>query len=223
MKAILHCARTYWLALLFLTVNLALLAAFYERLPNLMPSLWNTHGEITGRIAKPMGPLLLPATHLLAVLFLIIVPSVDPGSLREPATRRFYPLAVAIVSGFLAFATACVFAASLGSSLSVPHVLLGGLGASLALIGNYLGKIPKNYVVGIRTPWTLSSDYVWERTHRFAAPLFVVGGLALLLHSMLQDEALNPAFVGTIMVVTFLAPYFHSYAVWKRSTSAPAS
>jgi uncharacterized membrane protein len=205
MKAILHCARTYWLALLFLTVNLALLAAFYERLPNLMPSFWNTHGEITGRIAKPMGPLLLPATHLLAVLFLIIVPSVDPGAMRVPATRRFYPLAVAIVSGFLAFATACVF------------------GASLALIGNYLGKIPKNYVVGIRTPWTLSSDYVWERTHRFAAPLFVVGGLALLLHSMLQDEALNPAFVGTIMVVTFLAPYFHSYAVWKRSTSAPAS
>lgn len=219
MKGLPGTPRTYWLALAFLILDLALPIALHGRLPDPLPMLWNASGEVTGRVAGTMGPWLLPLLHLLVLLFLVVAPTVDPGAMRAPEARRFYPLALTIISAFMAFTTSLVFAASLGADLNVPRALLGALGLALALIGNLLGKIPKNYVVGIRTPWTLTSEYVWERTHRCAAPLFMVGGLALMLHSMLQEEAISGTFVGIIMMVTFLTPYFHSYALWKRTAT----
>jgi uncharacterized membrane protein len=206
--------RAYWLALLFMALNVALLVTLYGRLPDPVPLPWIADG-----VAKPLGALLLPLAHWLVTLMLIAAPSVDPGAMRTPDARRFYAPVVAIISAFFLFATGMVFAASLDSSLSLPRALLGGVGVLAALVGNYLGKIPKNYVVGIRTPWTLASDYVWERTHRFAAPLFVIGGSALFLHAILQKNSINPLFVTTIIIVTVLAPFFYSYVMWKRKGS----
>jgi uncharacterized membrane protein len=209
--------RTYWLALLFVMLNLALLAVAYRRLPDAVPLLWSTKGSVIFSMSKPFGALLLPLLHAVITLFLMAAPALDPGTLRAPQTPRFYPLAVAIISGFLMLATSLVLAAALGAALSVPHVLFGGFGVLVALIGNYLGKVPKNQMVGIRTPWTLSSEYVWERTHRFAAPLFVTSGSALFLYCVLQRNSLSPLVAGAIIAATALAPYCYSYLIWKRS------
>jgi uncharacterized membrane protein len=223
MKYLPEALRTYWLALLFVAANLALLAIVYNRLPDPLPVLWNSDGEVIARFARPAGAMLLPLAQILLTWFLVAAPVIDPGALRTPEVPRFYPTVVAVISLFLLFATTMLFAAALGAQVSLPHALLEGLGVLTILVGNHLGKLPKNYVVGIRTPWTLSSEYVWERTHRFAAPLFVTTGFGLLLHGLLQPEHLSGAFVGTIIVVTLLAPYFHSYVTWKRTLGQPAT
>jgi uncharacterized membrane protein len=202
--------RAYWLALLFMVLNVTLLATTYARLPDPIPLPW------IGGVAMPLGAMVLPLAHWIITLLLIAAPTVDPGAMRTLDTRRFYAPLVAFISAFFLFATGLVFAAAMDSSLGLPRALLGAFGVLVALIGNYLGKIPKNYVVGIRTPWTLASDYVWERTHRFAAPLFVVGGSALFLHSVLCGESINAVFVTTIIVIIALAPFCYSYALWKR-------
>jgi uncharacterized membrane protein len=129
---------------------------------------------------------------------------------------------VAVIGGFLMLATCLQYAASLGNAPSVPHTLLGGAGVLFAVVGNYLGKLPRNYMVGIRTPWTLCNDYVWERTHRFAAPLFVCGGLALVFHCLSRRDALSAGFIGTTITTVILAPYFYSFATWRRIQSAHA-
>jgi uncharacterized membrane protein len=161
---------------------------------------------------------------VIIALFLIIAPTVDPGALRtREAPPRFYPTIIAFISGFLLLATCVVFATSLGYALSVPRVMLAGFGLLMAVIGNYLGKMPKNYVVGIRTPWTLSSDYVWERTHRFAAPLFFVVGVSLSGYCLVRQDSLNFLIIGAIIAVTLLAPYCYSYVTWKRTLAADAT
>jgi uncharacterized membrane protein len=217
MNSLTRSLRTYWLAALFMAVNLLLVGALHGRLPDPMPLPWSADGSVVYEIGKPMGALLLPLVHLVILLFLIAAPVMDPGALRASEARRFYPPLVATISGFMVFTTAVVFAASLGYPLRLPQAMLAGLGVLIALVGNYLGKIPKNYVVGIRTPWTLASAYVWERTHRFAAPLFVTGGVALLLHSLVQGDSFNPYFVSTTIVVTVLAPYCYSFLLWRRA------
>jgi len=211
----------FWLALLFAAHSLALLASLYGRLPETMPLVWSSAGEVLYAMDRPLGAALLPGLHLAIVLFLGVAPAVDPGALRSPSAPRFYPAAVAMISAFLMFVTAVLFAASMGVEFSVPHALLGGAGALLVLIGNYMGKVPRNYMVGIRTPWTLSSDYVWERTHRFAAPLFVAGGLGLLLHSLSQRDSHSTSLVVAILAVTLGAPFCHSFLVWQRLASDP--
>jgi uncharacterized membrane protein len=148
---------------------------------------------------------------------MVIAPVVDPGALRRPETPRVYPLIAAMVSGFLLLATAAASAAAMGSLPNLPQMILGGIGAFLAVFGNYLGKIPKNYILGIRTPWTLASDYVWERTHRAGAPIFVAGGLALFLYSLLQGDSLDSGVVAAIVIATVAIPCLHSYVVWKKT------
>ena len=217
MKSLRRGLAPYWLALLFAAHSLALLVVLHGRLPDIMPLVWNSAGEVLYGINKPLGAALLPGLHLAIVLFLVVAPAVDPGALRSSTAPRFYPTAVAMISAFLMYVTAVVFAAALGVELRVPHALLGGGGVLLALVGNYMGKVPRNYMVGIRTPWTLSSDLVWERTHRFAAPLFVTGGMGLLLHCIVQRESPSTAFVVAILTITFGAPFCHSYLVWRRS------
>jgi uncharacterized membrane protein len=212
--------RTYWLALLFALAGIALMTSVYARLPDSLPVLWGTDEQPIMWMTKSAAALLLPLVHLCCTVFLVTAPTIDPGSMRAAETPRFYPLVVAGVSCLLLFATVVVVATALGSTMQPLHSLLGGLGVLVALVGNYLGKLPRNYVVGIRTPWTLSSDYVWERTHRFAAPLFVIGGVALLLHCLVAGDILNGPFVATIIGATVLAPYCHSYATWKQTLAA---
>jgi uncharacterized membrane protein len=216
MTSLFHSIRSCWLSLVFLAVNFALLAYLYDQLPDPMPSLWSDQGKIIDWIAKPAGALLLPVSHLVITLFMILAPVLDPGALRRPETPRIYPVLAAVVSGFLMLATSAVFAASLGSELSLPNAIIGGIGVMLAVVGNYLGKIPRNYILGIRTPWALSSDYVWERTHRAAGPVFVAGGIALFLYCILQRDSVSSILVSTTIIVTLLSPCFYSYLVWKR-------
>lgn len=217
MRSLCRGLAPYWLALLFAAHSLALLAVLHGRLPDIMPLVWNSAGEVLYGMKRPLGAALLPCLHLAIVLFLVVAPAVDPGALRSTSAPRFYPTAVAMISAFLMYSTAVLFAAALGVPFSVPHSLLGGVGVLLVLVGNYMGKVPRNYMVGIRTPWTLASDFVWERTHRFAAPLFVTGGMGLLLHSMVQRDSPSTAFVVAILTIMFGAPFCHSYLVWRRS------
>jgi uncharacterized membrane protein len=214
--------RTYWLALLFALADIALVVSVYGQLPDSLPMFWGTDEKPVLWMTKSAGAFLLPLVHTCLTVYLATVPSVDPGAMHAAAAPRFYPAIVAAISCFLLFATGVVVAAAVGTSFKPLHALLEGFGVLVALVGNYLGKLPKNYVVGIRTPWTLSSDYVWERTHRFAAPLFMIAGVALLLHCLLQGDALSGLFITAILVVTFLSPYCYSYVTWKRTIAVSA-
>jgi uncharacterized membrane protein len=216
MKPVSALLRTYWVAFACVAINLLLIATLYNRLPDPMPWMWSADGTATRWISTPWGALLLPLAQLLITLFLVFAPTVDPGASRTREAPRFYPFVVAVISGFVLLTTCLQYAATLGTAPSVPHTLLGGTGLLFAVVGNYLGKVPRNYMVGIRTPWTLCNDYVWERTHRFAAPLFVCGGLALLVHGLSQRGPVSAAFVGTTLATVILAPYFYSFVTWRR-------
>src|SRR5262249_54836708 len=88
-----------------------------------------------------------------------------------------------------------------------------GFGLTLAVIGNYLSKVRKNYFVGIRTPWTLASDEVWERTHRMGAPICVVGGILICLVCALGQFYL----MLPLLLVTGLIPCVYSYFIYRRA------
>jgi uncharacterized membrane protein len=206
MKPFISLLRAYWLAFTFVLISLLLPAALYGRLPDPMPWMRNSDGTATQWMPRAWAALLLPLIQLLIFLFLVLAPTVDPGALRTRAAPRFYPFVVATICSFLTLTVGLLCAAALGAAPSVPHTLLGSAGLLVAVVGNYLGKVPRNYMVGIRTPWTLCNDYVWERTHRFAAPLFVCGPL-------------SKPFVITTIAIVVLAPYCYSYVTWKRIRS----
>lgn len=103
--------------------------------------------------------------------------------------------------------------AAAGYPVSVPRVVMLAVGALLMVLGNYLGKLRKNFFVGIRTPWTLSSDSVWERTHRLGGWLFFGAGLLIMLCAALGGPRwLVPALILTAALI----PALYSLLIYRR-------
>jgi uncharacterized membrane protein len=89
------------------------------------------------------------------------------------------------------------------------------VGLLLAFLGNYLTRVEPNWFIGVRTPWTLSSDAVWRRVHRTAGWLFVIGGLVIAAGAFAPRRAFMPLFVATIIMAAGV-PVVQSYILWKR-------
>lgn len=105
--------------------------------------------------------------------------------------------------------------AALGYPLRVDFWVKFSIALLFLLLGNYMGKIKHNYFVGIKTPWTLASEEVWQKTHRFAAPLWVAGATVALLLSFSRALWANYLYLGIIIVVG-LVPVIYSYLIYRN-------
>ncbi len=111
---------------------------------------------------------------------------------------------------------ALTVAVALGADLDVLRLVLIATGALFIVIGNYLPKVRSNYLMGIRTPWTLTSDLAWYRTHRLGGRLFVIGGLVVIALGVSGADGglLVAALIATIAVL-LVALFAYSFVVWR--------
>src|SRR5256712_11828980 len=108
-----------------------------------------------------------------------------------------------------------IVATGLGYPVKIGRTMPIGVGLLFIVLGNYLTRVEPNWFVGIRTPWTLSSDTVWRRTHRTGGWVFVIGGLVLAGAALLPRGAFLPLLIATIVVMPAI-PIVQSYILWKR-------
>ena len=90
-----------------------------------------------------------------------------------------------------------------------------GVGVLLVVIGNLLPRARPNWFVGIRTPWTLSSDRVWEKTHRIGGQVFVAGGMLIVLGALVMPQWAHVVLLTVILLCT-VTVLIYSYVEWKR-------
>ncbi|MGH8317812.1 MAG: SdpI family protein [Steroidobacteraceae bacterium] len=191
-------------------------AALYPWLPAIIPTHWNAAGVIDGWMHKSLGAFVAPALALVIVAFLIMF---EPIQIQEDADDlkiRYFPTIVAGVAGLIFFSNIQVLMAGMGWHLAMSSDLAIGVGLLLVVLGNSLGKVRQNGVVGIRTPWTLADEEVWARTHR-------VGGWLVVLAGMIMATA---GFMGFRMVPGLIAigaaavvSVGYSYIIWRRVNS----
>lgn len=141
---------------------------WYDRLPASIPVHWNFRGLIDG-----YGP--RSFIYGIPVLMLLL------QTLPALATRGASSSVHAITTGILAFFAclqAVIIAAAMGKNPDVIRLVCAGISLLIMFLGRQMPGLPRNYWVGIRTPWTLTSDYVWQETHRRAEQAMRWGGLA---------------------------------------------
>jgi uncharacterized membrane protein len=211
--------RRYWLALLLVALGFVLGALTYDRLPERMAVHWGLDGNVNGWMSRPMGALFLPLVMLLIVVLMICGPDLRRGA-DKALEPRVYPTLVTVMAGFMLFMQGLLLLLNMGSPLSIHRLGGAAVGLLIAIIGNYMGKVPRNRYVGIRLPWTLESDEVWERTHRFAAPILVAGGLVLFVFSLARPDIRTPLPMLVILGVTVVIPVVKSYLIWRSVRSA---
>ncbi len=162
--------------------------ALYGRLPDPAPMHWNLHGVVDGWGPRWEAAVLMPAIGLGMIGLMAGLPLLGPFRRNFERFRTTYGrICVAIVTALLAFHLIALLK-GIGRSIEIGATMSIVVGLLLAVIGNWLGKVRRNLHVGIRTPWTLANDAVWERTHRAGARFMVSVGLVSALAGIVAPD-----------------------------------
>ena len=192
-----------------------IVAFWYEaKLPDKIPSHWNIKGEVDGYMSKPWGVYLLPLISTVTTLLLMFLPKVAPKGFKLGSAKSVYDIIVLITAIFMLGIMVLVFEAGLNQQVDMNQWVMVGIGGLFVVIGNYLSKVPKNFFLGIRTPWTLSSDEVWYKTHRLGSWTFVISGILAILGGLLHWP-MEWMIVG--FTAAALIPALYSLVIYKQS------
>jgi uncharacterized membrane protein len=192
----------------------------WSRVPDPMPVHWNIWGRPDGWQPRAFGLLLMPG--LIVAVSVLMPLSLRLERRREHIERSAQPIAVILVTMAGVF---CAFHGLMLRAVLAPSGELSGravlavIAAMMLVFGNVMGKLRSNSLVGVRTPWTLASEAVWHRTHRFAGWSMTVGAVLALATCCLPPPAMFAAGLASILAGA-LVPVAYSYAIRERTPPA---
>lgn len=180
-----------------------------------VPIHWGLDGQPDGYASKEMALLFTPMLAIGLAALLYLLPRFEPRAQNLARSGPAYVQVCVAVLFVLVAVQLLVVLAAVGSPLDVDLVLGVATGVMFIVIGNVLGKVRSNFMFGVRTPWTLSSDLAWNKTHRLVGRLFVLLGIATIVVGMVGSPvAFFVVLLGGIGVVLVVA-FVYSYQVWK--------
>jgi uncharacterized membrane protein len=204
------------LTLVALAGSLGVYFFAYDKLPDQVPTHWNIHGEPDAWTPKEdvfWTFLLLPLAMAGMVLLTLLLPWLSPRQFEVDRFRDVYGYIMMLIVALFGYLHLVTLLASMQERIDLNRLLVGGILLFVALLGNVLGRVQRNFWIGVRTPWTLASERVWIDTHRLAAWLFVAAGL-LGFVAVLLGAPLLWCFVGVILAA--LVPAVYSLVLYKR-------
>ena len=195
-------------------VAFALSVYFYPKMPEKMASHWNAGGEVDGFSGKNFGLFIMPCVMTGLALLLYCVPYLDPLRRNIEKFRPYYEGFIVFMCIFMLGIQYHIILWNLGIRISINIVIPFGIGLLWYYCGILCEKAKRNWFIGIRTPWTLSSDSVWERTHRIGAKLFKVAGVIALIGAAIQRYTIFFVLVPALAVAAFTIVY--SFVIYQQ-------
>ena len=183
----------------------------WDKLPDQVPIHWDINGNVDGYTIKTQAvfamPLVLVAFHWICALGT----SLDPK--KQNINDKLLTLVLWIIPIISLLCNSMVYATALGHKVSVEIIMPLFMGMLFVIIGNYMPKCKQSYTMGIKLPWTLNDEENWNKTHRLAGFLWVIGGVIIMATSFLGVFWL--AFV--VLVPMVIVPTIYSYFLYKKS------
>jgi len=200
-------------------VALSFIAAFYfyPLMPDRVASHWNLEGDVDGHMDRAAGTYFVPVLAALVLALFHIMPLIDPKKESYQSFQGEYDGMAAITVGFVCYVYALTIAYNLGFQFSFTQFLSPAFGALFIYMGTVLAKAKQNWFVGIRTPWTLSSQGVWDRTHALGAKLFRGAGLVALLGVVMPQMLLASV---AVVIAAAVAAFAYSYFEFQKEKKA---
>ena len=149
----------------------------YPTLPEEVPIHWNINGEVDNYGSKALAAFLMPAMMLGLLGLFALLPKLDPARFEVLNFKRTFGFITVLVVGLLGYIHGYMLWGAFNLEISSSKWLLGGVLLFIAALGNVLGKTRRNFWIGIRTPWTIADERVWNETHRFGGRAFVGAGI----------------------------------------------
>lgn len=192
----------------------------WSQFPEQMASHWNENDQVDGYMPKFWGVFLMPLVSLGMFLLFLVIPNIDPLKANIAQFRDTFNLFITFIIGFMLYVHVLTLLWNLGyTGFKLSQAMLPAMGLLFIVIGSLLRKAKRNFFIGIRTPWTLSSDTVWDKTHQLGAILFMIsGGLAVIGGFIGGAVAFWMLFVPLIGSTLFLLVY--SYVLYRDEMKA---
>jgi len=188
-------------------------ALAYPEMPAEMVTHWGTDGP-NGSMDRAVALAGLPAVALAMLALFELLPRIDPLGESITDLGEYYDLLVVTVVGLLGYVHGVVIAWNLGYEFAVMQATAPAVAVVYFVAGVVVGRVEKNWFVGIRTPWTLSSERVWKRTHERGAPLFKLSGVVALGAVALPEYAMG--FLVGPVAASALYLTVYSYLAYRR-------
>jgi len=205
--------KTEILPILFVIISIVLSFYFYTHFPARVATHWNIQGQVDGWSGRGFAAFFFPLLNLAIYLLMLYIPYLDPKKSNYEKFRAAYHGVKNILVIFLTLIYLVVSLNALGHKVPVNVIVPLGVGILFVIIGYYLDRVKQNWFFGIRTPWTLSSEVVWQKTHHFGSRVFMLGGLLFILGALFPAWFL-PLFV--ILLLLILSVIVYSYLIYRR-------
>ncbi len=210
---------TLIVSIVLIVAALGLSAAVYGRLPDPMASHWGVNDEVNGTVSRFWGAFLMPVIALAMLGLFLLLPSIDPLRANIARFRGVFNLFIAFILAFLLYIHVLTLVWNLGNhNFRMSTAVVPAIGLLFILAGVLIRSAKRNFFIGIRTPWTLSSDRVWDQTHRLGAVLFIACGILALFGGLFPGAAAFLIVIVPILVCT-LVLVVYSYIAWAREQS----
>jgi uncharacterized membrane protein len=204
-----------WLGIVFIVLTLIFSLIVFNQLPAQVATHFNARGQPDGWSSRSLASFMLPLIAVGMVFVLNTLPRILPRHENFEQFENTYWLLCNLVIGLLCALHIVVLGRSLGWPINIATAVLLAVGITFIVIGNLLPRTRSNWLMGIRTPWTLESETVWSETHRLGGRTFIAGGIITLLTPFLPARIQPWVAICALGIAGFI-PVVYSYVVWRR-------
>lgn len=204
--------RSYYLIGFGLIAGVLLATAVaYPHMPDRVPMHWDIHGDVDSWGSKSTLFTFDPGVMAGVMVLFAVLPWLSPKRFEIDSFRSTYLYMMVVFVAVLAYIHCVVLTAAFTSRIDVSRAVEGSVCLLIALLGNVMGKVRRNFYIGIRTPWTIASERVWNKTHRLAAKTSFVAGLLGLVLVLLHAPFWVPiacVLAGPIIAAIYSLVYY---------------
>lgn len=188
----------------------------YPEMPEKIASHWNAEGEVNGYMSKFWGIFLMPIISVGLFLLFMIIPGIDPYKSNIEKFRKYYDNFIIVIIIFLFY----IYLLTIFWNMGFRYNMITLLSPAFAILFYYSGVLIENakmnWFIGIRTPWTLSSEKVWDKTHKIGGKLFKIAGIIAFAGILFQSYAIFFILVPILSAVIYLVIF--SYIEYQKET-----
>jgi uncharacterized membrane protein len=183
-----------------------------------VPTRWNIEGKVDGWGGKSWATFLVPGMMIAFLVLFAFLPALSPKHFEVDSFRSTYLYILVLLTALFFYINGVILLATWQEVregprfMDIGRALIGGIFLFFALLGNVMGKVRKNFYIGIRVPWTLASDRVWNDTHRLAAWLMVSVGV---IGFLLVIAGAFPIVAIGLLIGSMLIPVVYSFIHYK--------
>lgn len=204
--------------LVFIVAHIApfvYLFLMYDSMPETVPTHFNIEGEADGFSSKSNLIWMLLALNGIGYLLFLIIPLIDPKKLAEKQPKIYLRLRIGITLLLVGLSILIVYMTT-GNAMNGIFALAVFFGMLCIFLGNYLQAVKSNYFIGLRTPWTLSSEENWKKTHLISGRILFYGGILSFPFIFFMPANLSPIIPVTVLVGGSVFGLIYSYLIFRK-------